>query len=77
MPFLFPSSPSVGATSAQNGRTYVWDGYVWQLQSTVAGHGSSHAAAGSDPVTLATSQISDLAAGANAAARLFLWTTFR
>lgn len=34
-------------------------------------------ASGSDPVTLTVSQISDLAAGNNAAARMFLWQTFR
>ena len=31
MPLSFPSSPSVGATSTQNGRQYVWTGYAWEL----------------------------------------------
>ena len=31
MPFSFPASPSVGATSTQNGRQYQWSGYAWEL----------------------------------------------
>jgi hypothetical protein len=31
MPLSFPSSPSVGDRSTQNGRVYVWDGYAWGL----------------------------------------------
>jgi len=31
MPFSFPSSPSVGDKSTQNGREYVWTGYAWEL----------------------------------------------
>jgi hypothetical protein len=31
MPFSFPSSPSVGQKSTQNGREYVWTGKAWQL----------------------------------------------
>lgn len=42
-----------------------------------ASHASTHASGGSDPVTLTVSQISDLAAGNNAAARMYLWQTFR
>ena len=41
MPFSFPSSPTVGQTSAQNGRTYVWSGYAWDLTSNVAGHAAT------------------------------------
>jgi hypothetical protein len=77
MALSFPSSPSVGQTSSQNGRQYTWSGYAWELAGNVAGHASTHGASGSDPVTVAVSQISDLAAGANAAARMYLWQTFR
>jgi hypothetical protein len=78
MPLSFPSSPTVGQTSTQNGRQYTWSGYAWELSGTnISPHASTHAASGSDPVTLTVSQISDLAAGANAAARMFLWQTFR
>lgn len=73
----FPTSPSVGQTSTQNGRQYTWSGYAWELSQNTAAHASNHSAGGSDPVTIAVSQISDLAAGANAAARLFLWQNFR
>jgi len=31
MPFSFPASPAVGATSTQNGREYIWTGYAWEL----------------------------------------------
>ena len=35
MPFSFPSSPSVGATSTQNGRTYTYAGNnVWELAAS-------------------------------------------
>lgn len=37
MPLSFPASPSVGATSTQNGREYTWTGYAWEL---VAASGS-------------------------------------
>jgi hypothetical protein len=31
MAISFPASPSVGQTSVQNGRTYTWSGYAWEL----------------------------------------------
>lgn len=78
MALSFPSSPTSGQLSVQNGRTFQWNGSnAWELVSNVAGHASTHGASGSDPVTIAVSQISDLAAGANAAARMYLWQTFR
>lgn len=77
MALSFPSSPSAGTKSVQNGREYTFDGYAWNLSSNIAGHASTHSSTGSDPVTIQTSQVSDLAAGANAAARLYLWQTFR
>jgi titin len=41
MPFSFPSSPSVGATSTQNGRSYTYAGNsVWELTATGGGSGS-------------------------------------
>mgnify|MGYP006282460221 CR=1 FL=1 len=51
MALSFPSSPTAGQTSTQNGRTYTFDGYAWNLSSNVAGHASTHASTGSDPVT--------------------------
>jgi hypothetical protein len=43
MPFSFPASPSVGATSTQNGRQYVYAGNnVWELvAASVGGSGLS------------------------------------
>ena len=37
MPLSFPGSPSVGQQSTQNGRTFSWTGYAWEL---VAASGS-------------------------------------
>lgn len=74
----FPSSPANGAQHTENGRTFQFNGSnAWQLVANNSLHASTHAAAGSDPVTIQTSQISDLAAGANAAARMYLWANFR
>lgn len=67
MPLSFPSSPTVGQTSTQNGRTYTWDGYAWGLSSNVAGHASTHSSGGSDALSLAASQITS---GSLADARL-------
>jgi hypothetical protein len=36
MALSFPSSPSVGATSVQNSRTYTWTGYAWELVASTA-----------------------------------------
>lgn len=33
MPWLLPANPSVGQTSTQNGRTYVWSGSAWTLSA--------------------------------------------
>lgn len=60
MALSFPSSPTVGQTSTQNGRQYTWSGYAWELSSNVAGHGSTHGSSGSDPVTIAAGQITGL-----------------
>lgn len=37
MPLSFPSSPSVGQSSTQNGRVYTWSGYAWQFASSASG----------------------------------------
>lgn len=60
MPLSFPSSPTLNQTAVTGGRTYQWDGYAWCLTSNTATHGSTHGAAGSDPVTIKMSQVSDL-----------------
>ena len=77
MALAFPASPSVGATSVQNGRLFTWSGYAWELTGNVAGHASTHGVSGSDPVTIQASQVSDLSAGVNPATRLFLWQNYR
>lgn len=84
MPFSFPASPSVGQTSIQNGRTYQWDGYVWNLVANVSTHANTHTSGGSDAVSLAGSQITSgtvadarLSANAQAALTQYIWSTFR
>jgi len=52
MSITFPASPTSGQTAAVNGRTYSWDGYAWNLVANVPGHAASHAAGGSDPLTI-------------------------
>lgn len=37
MPFSFPSSPTVGQQSTQNGRTYSWSGSAWELVAATGG----------------------------------------
>lgn len=37
MPFTFPSSPTVGQTSTQNGRSYTWSGHAWELTPAAGG----------------------------------------
>lgn len=64
----FPASPAVGQQATENGRHYQWDGYAWGLVANVAAHATQHAANGSDPLTLVSSQISDFATAAAAAA---------
>lgn len=41
MPLSFPASPTVGQTSTQNGRTYSWTGYAWELVAAAGGGGLS------------------------------------
>jgi len=58
MPFSFPSNPSIGQQSTQNGRVYSWTGSAWELVAT------------SGLATVATSgSASDLSAGTLPSAR--------
>ena len=64
----FPASPTVGQVSSQNGRSYSWSGYAWEIVASVAGHAATHGVAGGDAVTVTTAQVSDFAAAVAAAA---------
>lgn len=57
MSITFPSSPTIGQTSAVNGRTYSWNGYAWDLVANVNEHAASHASGGADAIAIAASQI--------------------
>lgn len=37
MPLSFPASPTVGQTSTQNSRQYIWTGYAWELVAAGGG----------------------------------------
>jgi hypothetical protein len=37
MPLSFPASPTVAQQSTQNGRTYAWTGYAWELVAASGG----------------------------------------
>jgi hypothetical protein len=39
MALSFPASPTTGQTSTQNGRTYSWTGYAWELVAASSGGG--------------------------------------
>lgn len=59
----FPASPTVGQQHTEGGRLYQWTSLgVWDLVANVAGHASTHAANGSDPLTITSAQVSDFAA---------------
>jgi hypothetical protein len=51
MALSFPSSPTTGATSTQNGRVYTWSGTAWEFSAAVASHKSSHATGGADALS--------------------------
>jgi hypothetical protein len=55
MALSFPASPSVGATSTQNGRQYQWTGYAWEL---VAGSAVTSVAGRTGAVTLSSADVS-------------------
>ena len=67
MSLSFPASPTTGTIYAQNGRSFRWSGYAWELVSNVVSHAASHGTGGSDQVTIAASQVSDFAASVVAA----------
>lgn len=59
----FPSSPSVGDTYTSGGRTFRWNGTTWDNYIDAAAavtHAGNHASGGSDPVTVAQSQVTGL-----------------
>lgn len=59
MPLSFPSSPTVGQQSTQNGRVYAWSGTAWEFYGSVNAHAANHASGGSDAVSIASTQLSD------------------
>jgi hypothetical protein len=70
----FPNSPTVGQTFTAGNSSYLWTGAAWVSNNlgqidwadvtnkptsfTPSAHAASHAAGGSDPITIAPSQVS-------------------
>lgn len=84
MPLSFPSSPTVGLSSVQNGRTYTWDGYAWNLSGSDTKHASTHGPSGSDPIAIDGTQVTTgtvadarLSGKVGAVLNLYLWANFR
>jgi len=67
MPFSFPSSPTNGQQSTQNGRVYSWTGSAWEL---VAAGSITPSDIGASAVghTHSASQVTDFASAVAAAA---------
>lgn len=63
----FPSSPTLNQVVTEAGRSYTWNGTVWNLVSTVAGHAATHASGAADALSLDASQVTS---GTMATARL-------
>ena len=59
----FPNSPTVGQVFTEGSISWQWTGSVWRglgMAAPPVNHALSHAAAGSDPVTLTQAQITGL-----------------
>jgi hypothetical protein len=54
MPLSFPASPSVGQQSTQNGRTFSWTGYAWELVAAAGGGGLSWSSVPASPTASGT-----------------------
>lgn len=71
MPFSFPSSPSVGATSTQNGRTYTYAGNnVWELAASGGGSVVTAATVSAFPATGSSNGVIYVATDT---ARAYIW----
>jgi hypothetical protein len=84
MALSFPASPTIGQASVQNGRTYTWDGYAWNLSGSDTKHASTHGPSGADPIAIDGSQVTTgtvtdnrLSGKTNTVLNLYLWTNFR
>jgi hypothetical protein len=71
MPFSFPSSPTVGDQSTQNGRVYQWTGSAWELVATPSGLDAAAITSGTlDVARIPSLPASQIGSGTIATARL-------
>jgi hypothetical protein len=70
MPLSFPSSPTVGQQSTQNGRTYQWTGTAWELIASQTSLNATNLTSGTVPDAR-------LSANFQSTISLFLWSSFR
>jgi hypothetical protein len=67
----FPNSPAINDEFTVGQKTWIWNGTTWDAKSTnLPTHASTHASAGSDPVTIAQSQVTDLTTALSGKANL-------
>lgn len=69
----FPNSPSVGDIFTVGDISYQWNGTTWDalgLPAISYKHASTHGSAGSDPITISQSQVTDLSASLGLKANL-------
>lgn len=71
MPFTFPSSPTVGQQSTQNGRVYQWTGSAWEIAAASASIDASAISSGTlDVARIPSLPASQITSGVFPAARL-------
>jgi hypothetical protein len=59
MSLSLPNNPASGQQTTQNGRTYEWDGYAWNIVNNIINHATTHSSSGVDPITISASQVSN------------------
>ena len=58
---IFPSNPTINDTFTSSGKQWSWDGSAWILLNVASSlHASTHISTGSDPITIAESQVTGL-----------------
>tara|TARA_R110000868_G_scaffold216396_1_gene466530 strand:+ start:5624 stop:5845 length:222 start_codon:yes stop_codon:yes gene_type:complete len=60
MAINFPDAPSVDDEFTAADKTWIWNGTTWKIASSSVAHAPTHASGGSDAVTLAQSQVTNL-----------------
>jgi hypothetical protein len=70
----FPDSPTNGQTFTSGSTTWTWDGVAWSINPTILAHANSHGSGGTDPVTVAQSQVTGLSSSLSAKANVSIFS---